>query len=108
MSKLSLDFKLDSMICEDCNTELWIGAEACPVCGASLQPGTQSDAHLYRARIATFEPLLHRSREPVPTSVVPVTDWQYLRYMQDTDLLDQTALTEITEAANALMLKRLV
>jgi hypothetical protein len=105
MSKLSLNFKLDSIVCENCNTELWIGAKACLVCGTTLQPGTQSDAHLYRARIAIFEPLACRSRRPTLTSVVPVTDWQYLRYMQDTDLLDPTALTEITEAANALRLE---
>ena len=105
MSELSLDLKLDSIKCEVCDTELWIGAESCPVCGAGLQPGTQSDAHLYRARISTFESLLRRSREPIPTSAVPVTDWQYLRYLQDTDLLDETALTEISDSANALMLK---
>src|SRR5215218_446345 len=104
MSDLSLNLRLDSTVCGQCDTELWIGAEACPVCGVALQPGTESDAHLYRARVAIFEPLVRRSRRSTLTSVVPVTDWQYLRYMQDTDLLDSTVLTEITEAANALRL----
>jgi hypothetical protein len=104
MSDLSLNLRLDSTACGECDTELWTGAEACPVCGVALQPGTESDAHLYRARVAIFEPLARRSHRPTLTSVVPVTDWQYLRYMQDTDLLDSTVLTEITEAANALML----
>ena len=63
-------------------------------------PTLTSTAHV----LPSFEPLVRRSRRPTLTSVVPVTDWQYLRYMQDTDLLDSTVLTEITEAANALML----
>ncbi len=99
---MSFNFKLDSIFCEGCDEELWIGAEVCPVCGTTLQPGTESEAHLYRARVAIFGPLAERSREPVPTSAVPVTDSQYLRYMLDTDLLETAPLADTTTTANAL------
>lgn len=105
MSDLSFQLKMDSIVCECCAEELWIGAEECPLCGTTLRPGTESEAHLYRSRVAIFEPVLERSREPVTTSVVPVTDWQYLRYMQDTDLLDASALTDTVQTANALKLQ---
>jgi hypothetical protein len=105
MSDLSFQLKMDSIVCEGCAEELWIGAEECPLCGTTLQPVMESEAHLYRSRVAIFDPLLERSREPTPTSAVPVTDPQYLRYMLDTDLLDTTPISEMTEAANALKLK---
>ncbi len=75
MSDLSFQLKMDSIVCEGCGEELWIGADACPICGTTLQPGTEAEAHLYRSRVVIFKPLLERSREPVSTSVVPVTDW---------------------------------
>ncbi len=105
MSDLSFQLKMDSIFCAGCGEDLWIGAEACPLCGTTLQPGTESEAYLYRSRLAIFKPLLERSREPVPTSVVPVTDWQYLRYMRDTDLLDSSTLADTTQIANALKLQ---
>lgn len=104
MSRLSFNLKLDSIVCEGCGEELWIGAEVCPVCGTTLQPGAESEAHLYRARVAVFGPLAKRSHEPVSTSAVPVTDSQYLRYMLGTDLLDATPLADTTATANALKL----
>lgn len=105
MSNLSFQLKMDSIGCGVCGEELWIGAEVCPDCGAALEPYTEADAHLYRSRIVIFKSLLDRSREPVPTSVVPVTDPQYLRYMRGTDLLDAAPLSETTEIANALKLE---
>lgn len=105
MSDLSFQLKMDRIACSGCGEELWIGAEVCPVCCAALQPGTESDAHLYRSRIAIFGPILEGSRETTPTSVVPVTDWQYLRYLQDTDLLDGTPLSETARIASALKLE---
>ncbi len=104
MSKFSFQLKMDSIVCEGCGEELWIGAEACPLCGTTLHAGRESEAHLYRSRVEIFKSLLEHSREPVSTSIVPVTDWQYLRYMQDTDLLNTTPLTETTQIANALQL----
>ncbi len=105
MSNLSFQLKMDSTVCEGCAEELWIGTEECPLCGTTLQTGTKSEAHLYRSRVAIFEPVLERSREPVTTSVVPVTDWQYLRYMRDTDLLDSSTLADTTRTANTLKLQ---
>ena len=58
MSNLSFQLKMDRVFCGACGEELWIGAEACPICGTNLQPGTEADAHLYRSRVAIFEPLL--------------------------------------------------
>ena len=105
MSDLSFQLKMDSVVCEVCGEELWIGAEACPLCSTTHQAGTESEADLYRSRVAIFKPLLERSREPVSTSTVPVTDWQYLRYMRDTDLLDSSTLADTTQTANALKLE---
>ena len=104
MSSLSFEFKMDSVVCDGCGEEHWIGVEVCPCCGAALQPGMASVAHLYRSRVAIFGPLLEACRKPDPTSVVPLTDWQYLRYMRDTDLLDATPLSETTRIASALEL----
>lgn len=105
MADLSFRIKMDSIFCEGCGQELWIGADLCPLCDTSLRPGTESEAHLYRSRVEIFKPLLEHSREPIPTSAVPVTDWQYLRYIRDTDLLDPSTLTDITQTANALKLQ---
>jgi hypothetical protein len=105
MSDLSFQLKMDRIACRGCGENLWIGAEVCPGCGALLQPGTESDAHLYRSRVAVFGPLLEGSRKPTPTSTVPVTDWQYLRYLRDTDLLDATPLSETARIASALKLE---
>lgn len=104
MSDISLSFPLDDAICEQCGAKLWIGDDVCDECNATHRPGTEAEAHLYRSRGAIFGPLLKRSKSPVPTSIVPVTDQQYLRYMLDTDLLDPTPISETTEAANALKL----
>ncbi|MEJ7632085.1 MAG: hypothetical protein WKF28_06220 [Rubrobacteraceae bacterium] len=105
MSDLSFQLKMDRVACPGCGEELWIGAEVCLDCGAALQPGTESDAHLYKSRVTVFGPLLEGSRRPAPTSTVPVTDWQYLRYMRDTDLLDATPLSETARIASALKLE---
>jgi hypothetical protein len=105
MSNLSFQLKMDSLVCRDCDEDLWIGTEECPDCGATLQPGTEAAAHLYRSRVAIFESLLNHSREPVPSSLVPVTDAQYFSYMQGTDLLETAPLSEMTEIANALKLE---
>ena len=95
---------LDTVACMGCGATLWIGEDTCHVCGMARRPGGEAAAHLYRARVSTFGPLLESCRKPSTTSAVPVTDAQYLRYISDTDLLDERSLRDVSEAASSLEL----
>ena len=105
LSRISLTIPLDFTACESCHEDIWIGWEECRHCGAAREPGTEDEAHLYRARVAVFEPLARATREVNPTGSVPVTDAQYVRYVNGARAVDDEQLEEITEAANALALE---
>ena len=81
MGRISLTMPLDFTACGSCPEEIWIGWEECRHCGAARETGTEDEAHLYRARVAVFEPLARAAREVNPTGSVPVTDAQYARYV---------------------------
>ena len=100
---LSLSVSADSTGCTSCGKEVWIGEEACPFCGAPREVGTEAEAHLYRARIAIFGSIAEAFREPIASkSAVPVSDWQYLRFLLDSRVLDVETIDEMQAAMNRL------
>lgn len=105
MSRLRFSVTFDEVACGACGATLWIGDDACHVCGTGRRPGGEAEAHLYRARVSTFGPFLDSCREPSITSAVPVTDAQYLSYTSGTDLLDERMLHDVSEAASSLELR---
>ena len=88
MGRISLTMPLDFTACGSCPEEIWIGWEECRHCGAARETGTEDEAHLYRARVAVFEPLARAAREVNPTGSVPVTDAQYARYVNGARAVD--------------------
>jgi hypothetical protein len=102
-STLSLNVRVDSTRCEFCGEEIWIAEETCPFCGTDRTPGTEADAHIYRSRVAVFGAAAHAFREPSDaTGVVPVSDWQYLRFLRDSRVLDTEQSDEAQRAVDGL------
>ena len=105
MSRISLTIPFDTALCESCREEIWVGWERCPHCDAAREPGTKDAAHLYRARVDIFEPLVQASQEVNPTGTVPVTDTQYVRYINGYMVFDAEQLEDGVEALNVLALE---
>lgn len=105
MGSISFTIPLDATTCESCDEGIWIGWEECPHCHAAREPGTENEAHLYRARLDVFGSLVRATREVHPTGLVPVTDAQYVRYINGSRLFDAEQLDEVVGAANMLVLE---
>jgi hypothetical protein len=105
LSRISLTIPFDTALCESCREEIWVGWERCPHCDAAREPGTKDAAHLYRARVDIFEPLVQASQEVNPTGTVPVTDTQYVRYINGSMVFDAEQLEDGVEALNVLALE---
>lgn len=100
-----MSVEADAARCASCGEEIWVAEATCPFCGAEREPGTEADAHLYRSRMAVFGPVADAFRRPIGTAgVVPVSDWQYLRFLRDSRVLDTGASTKAQEAINRLEL----
>lgn len=105
LGRISLTAPLDATVCGDCGEGIWLGWEECPQCGADREPGTEDQAHFYRARVAVLGPLVRTTREVDPAGAVPVTDAQYASYVTGSGTFDAELLEEIVDAAGALDLE---
>ena len=105
MGSISLTIPLDATLCESCKEEIWVGWERCPHRDAAREPGTVHAAHLYRARVDIFEPLVQAAQVVNPTGLVPVTDTQYVRYINGSRVFHAEQIEDVVEAANALTLE---
>lgn len=101
MDGFSFEIPLDATTCESCGNGIWVGWDECPHCGTGREPGTEGEAHLYRARVDVFGSLVRATHEVNPTGSVPVTDAQYLNYIDGSGVFDEEQL-RVAETANAL------
>lgn len=100
---ISLTITGDDAECESCGEELWIGEAVCPSCNTPREPGTEADAHIYRAKVAVFGQIAEEMRAPLDgEATVPLSDWQYRTFLVDSRVLDAELPKRIIEAINRL------
>jgi hypothetical protein len=80
-----------------------MGAENCPGCGAVVDVDWEQRAHLYRARREVFGDLAEVLKAPSDyTTVVPVTEQQYLRFIDGSHVLSAGPVSRMTRTINSL------
>lgn len=105
-NEIEMNFPLDATECEQCGEAIWLGWDRCPHCGRSRQPGDIAQAHLYRARRDIFGPIARDLSDPgASKSKVPLTDQQYLSFVNGSGILSVDPAERMREAVNAFELE---
>lgn len=105
-NEIEMNFPLDAAECEHCGETIWLGWDRCPHCGRSRQPGDIAQAHLYRARRGIFDPIIRDLSDPgASKSKVPLTDQQYLSFIDGSGILSVDPAERMREAVNAFELE---
>lgn len=89
--------------CDECESQVEMGDESCPGCGAVVDVDWEEKAHLYKARKEVFGDLAKALEDP-PGSVaaVPVTERQYLRFINGSHVLSAEPSERMTKTINSL------
>lgn len=91
--------------CDECGAHAEVGSENCPGCGAVVDVDWEEKAHLYRARREVFGDLAKALEEPPEsTAMVPVTERQYLRFINGSHVLSAEPSERMTKTINSLNL----
>jgi hypothetical protein len=94
---------VDVAWCDECGAYAEMGAENCPGCGAVVDVDWEQRAHLYRARREVFGDLAEVLKAPSDyTTVVPVTEQQYLRFIDGSHVLSAGPVSRMTRTINSL------
>jgi hypothetical protein len=89
--------------CDECGEYAEVGDKNCPGCGAVVDVEWEEKAHLYRARREVFGDLAKALEEPSEsTAVVPVTEQQYLRFINGSHVLSAEPSERMTKTINSL------
>ena len=89
--------------CDECESQVEMGDESCPGCGAVVDVDWEEKAHLYNARKEVFGALAKALEDP-PGSVaaVPITERQYLRFINGSHVLSAEPSERMTKTINSL------
>lgn len=89
--------------CDECGAYAEIGSESCPGCGEVVDVDWQEKAHLYKARREVFGELAEVLQHPIESAgVVPVTEWQYLRFVNESHVLSAEPSERMRRTINSL------
>lgn len=103
--EISVSIAVEVAKCDECGAHAEVGAENCPDCGAVVDVDWQEKAHLYRARRDIFGDLAKALEEPPEsTATVPVTERQYLRFINGSHVLSAEPSERMTKTINGLNL----
>lgn len=89
--------------CDDCGAYAEMGAENCPGCGAVVDVDWEEKAHLYRARREVFGDLAEALEDPPGSAAaVPLSERQYLRFINGSHILSAEPSTRMSRIVNGL------
>lgn len=89
--------------CDECGAHAEVGMENCPGCGAVVDVDWEEKAHLYRARREVFSGLVEVLEDPSEsTAAVPVSERQYLRFINGSHVLSAEPSSRMTKIVNGL------
>jgi hypothetical protein len=101
--EISVTIAVDVAWCDECGAYAEMGAENCPGCSAVVDVDWEQRAHLYRARREVFGDLAEVLKAPSDyTTVVPVTEQQYLRFINGSHVLSAGPVSRMTRTINSL------
>lgn len=100
---ISVSIAVEVARCDDCGAYVEVGMENCPGCGAVVDVDWEEKAHLYRARREVFGDLVEvLEAPPESAAVVPLSERQYLRFINGSHVLSAEPSTRMTRTVNGL------
>lgn len=101
--EISVSIAVEVAWCDECGAYAEVGAEYCPGCGDVVDVDWEEKAHLYRARREVFGRLAEALEEPPESAaMVPVTERQYLRFINGSHVLSAEPYGRMTKLINRL------
>ncbi len=100
---INVSIAVEAARCGGCGVYVEVGDENCPGCGAVVDVDWEEKAPLYRARSEVFGELAKALAEPSEsTAVVPVTERQYLQFINRSHVLSVEPSKRMTKIINGL------
>lgn len=101
--EINVSIAVEVAKCDECGAYVEMGAANCPGCGAVVDVDWEEKAHLYRARREIFGDLAEVLEEPSESgAVVPLSERQYLRFINGSHVLDAEPSGRMVKTINGL------